>query len=670
VARDIKVLAKEKWESSGLTDEHAAQLKFEVLDGKQVALLGTNFKKAGALKLPYFDTKGKPTKFYRIRYLESLPGFSVAKPQRYAQLAGTLNEVYLPPILNQSWEEILADPNVPIYFTEGELKAAAGCVAGLATVGLGGVDVWRSNKRGIGLLPVLDAAEWNQRSVVIIYDSDASTNENVVRAQRQLARELCARGAMPAIASLPPGADGVKQGLDDFLVAKGPESLMELLQEAPGFPEAEALWEMNEEVAYVRDPGLVVVRGGGQRVSPANFVSHAYANRHYLEIVQTKKGVTTVKKPLAKRWLEWERRFELEKITYAPGQPQLVDACWNTWPGWGVTPRRGDVKPWHDLLDYVFRHEDPAVRRWFERWCAYPLQHPGTKLFCASVLWGTVHGTGKTLVGYTLRNIYGRNAVEIKDQDLRGGFNEWAENKQFVIGDEVTGSDRRAEADRLKGLITQEFIRINAKYVPSFTLPDCVNYYFTSNHPDAFFLEDTDRRFFIHEIIGSPMSAEFYARYDAWLRGDGPAFLFDHLLNLDLGDFNPRAPAITTTAKKQMIVDNKSDLGMWVHLLREDPTAALRPLGDAAAVAVEVVTPDLLFRAYDPEKATNVTINGLARELKRAGFRQVNVGVPVKTSAGLKRMYAIRNVDKWENAKPKEISEHYEKFFNPANRKF
>lgn len=669
---EAKQLARAKWASSGLTDENARRMGLQALSGEDTAQLASNFHKVASLLIPYWDLSGRPTKFFRVRYLAPLPGFAgvVAKPQRYAQPVGTLNEVYLAPLFKSKWKDIASSAKIPVFITEGELKAASACAHGLAAIGLGGVDVWRSSKRGIDLLPALAAFEWDGREVTIVFDSDAATNENVVRAQRQLARELLNRGAMPRIAGLPHGDGGKKQGLDDYLVAHGADALKELLSEAPPFGEAEALWGLNEEVVYVRNPGLVVVRETGQKVAPSAFAQHVYANRHYLESKPTKNGPPKIeRKPLAPRWITWEQRFELERVTYAPGQPQLYGNEWNTWPGWGVLPKRGSVAPWRWLLDYLFQGESPEARTWFERWCAYPLQHPGTKLFTSAVLWGVRHGTGKTLVAYTLMKIYGKNAVEIKDQDLRGSFNEWAENKQFIYGDEVTGNDgfvKRADADRLKGMITQATLRVNAKYVPSYTVPDCCNYYFTSNHPDAFFLEDNDRRYFIHEVNQEPAAQKLYDEYDAWLHGDGggPAALFHHLLGLDLSGFHPKAPALVTRSKRAMILDNKSDLGLWVAGLKEDPAGTLRPLGDVVSRNAELLTATQLLRAHDPEMAGKVKVNGLSRELKRAGFVQVNKGIPVRTqSAGLQRLYPIRNKDKWLAATAKEMATHFDSLF-------
>lgn len=660
----ITDLARTKWSNSGLTDEHADRLGLEPLLGEEIARLAPNLKRLGGIVIPYFDPDGKKNTFFRVRYLEEPTGFAaqVAKPMRYEQPLGTMNDVYLPPLLNLSWEIILADPKLEINITEGEFKAASACAVGIPTLGLGGVDVWRSKKRGVDLLPALGRTNWNGRTVTICFDSDAATNPNVVRAQVSLSHELSARGALPRIVSLPAADDGTKLGLDDYLVRYGREKYESLVAETPYLTEAQALWELNSEVLYVLDPGLVIIQETGQKLSPANFVHHSFANRHFVRMLPNGK---TKKEQTAHEWIRWESRFELKRITYAPGQPRVTaENEWNEWKGWGCDPEPGDVTPWHKLLDYVFGN-DTESRRWFERWCAYPMQHPGTKMFTAIVLWSVHQGTGKTLLAYTLRNIYGDNAVEIKDKHLTGGFNSWSRNKQFIIGDEVTSrSDKRDEADALKGMITNEVVRVNEKFIPEYSIPDVMNYFFTSNNPDAFFLEDADRRYFVWEITKSPADLKFYHAYDKWLKGGGAKHLFHHLLNLDLGEFNPKSPAPSTQAKHAMIVDNKSDVGMWVHHLKEDPRSALSQLGSGIAAAeCDLFSSEQLHHCYDPEKNGRVTVNGLGKELKRAGFRQVNEGAPIRTAAKLMRLYAVRNADRWVEAETSEIVAHWNKFF-------
>jgi len=279
---------------------------------------------------------------------------------------------------------------------------------------------------------------------------------------------------------------------------------------------------------------------------------------------------------------------------------------------------------------------------------AYPLQYPGVKMFTSVVVHGIRHGTGKSMLGYTLAKLYGKNFTEISQLDLHNNFNEWAESKQFVMGDDVTGSNKRQDADFLKKMITQKELRINAKYTPSYVVPDCINYFFTSQHPDSFFLEDDDRRFFIHEVLVGPKEEEFYVEYDLWLDSGGAAAVFDYLLHLDLGDFNPAAPAYRTAAKERMINTGRSDLASWVRQLMAVPETVLK-VGEIT-MDKDMFTSKELLELYDPLGKTGTTANGLARELSRAGLRQVQEGRPIRLTDGSQaRYYAVRNQDLWLN---------------------
>lgn len=669
-----KELAAKKWESSGLNEDHAKRLRLKALEGDDTAKLGPNFYNAKALLIPYFDLKGKPIDFFRVRYLEALPGFagSVEKPQRYAQPIKTLNEAYFPPLLSRSWEELAKDTTIPLIITEGELKAAAACSRGLPTIGIGGVEMWRATKRQIPFLPSLSKIDWSNRVVVVAFDSDAAQNPGVVRAMRNLSQEVLSRGARISIASIPPAKGGKKQGLDDLLLAEGDKALDKILSEAPPFAESDALWALNDEVFYVKDPGVIVEIATGHRILPIRFCADVYANRHYMDTIFDKEGNSKAKRrPLAKRWVEWEHRFQLKRMTYAPGKPRIFNDTYNTWPGWGCEPKRGDIAPWKWLLSFLFK-SDPDKQEWFEQWCAYPIQHPGEKLFSSVLIWGVEKGTGKSFVPYALGGIYGENFVEVKSKSLKRDFNSWARNRQFVYGDEISGSDARIDSDWLKGTITQPSVTINEKYLPEYTVPDQMNYYFSSNHADALFIEDRDRRYFVHEVIGLPADRKNYEMVHKWLRGSGPVWayegpgapaLFHHLLNLDLRGFNPRAAAPETFAKERMIMNSKSNVSIWVQQLRENPDQALQPLVNPKLVkGLDLYEVKTLLRAYDPDSRTRVEAGGMGRALYAGGIRQVNEGVPIRSKKkGLVRLYAVRNITKWMSAKPKEIAEYYDK---------
>ncbi len=649
-------MAAEKLQYSELSIESAELLGIEVLEPGQTEALG--FDRLAALKINYFDIQGKPAidwpkhpPFYRLRYLEQPNDFAVlstTKPQRYTQPAGTVCCAYFPNSID--WVDVAKDPANAILITEGELKAASACQHGFNTIGLGGVYNWRSLPKGIMFLPELEKIAWVGRHVYIVFDNDYLTNPMVCAALGELAEALVDRGAFVYVATLPVLEKDKKTGLDDFLLEADSEALVQVLHLAKPLGMTQALFDLNKNYVYVRQPGLVLDTNTMAKIPPSAFTEHQESERITFERTLKADGdVSNKAVSAAGAWMSWPLRHKASKLTYVPGAETRLGSEYNIWPGWGLKPKKGSIKPWQQLLDHLFGGAEPAAKEWFMKWCAYPIKHPGTKLFSSAVFHGIVQGTGKSLIGYTLGKIYGKNFTEISQADLHGGFNEWADGKQLVMGDDVTGSNKREDNDILKKLITQKEIRINTKYIPSYTVPDCINYFFTSNHPDAFFLEDTDRRFFIHEVLVDPQPEKFYIEYMAWLAGGGAAHLFDYIQSMDLKGFNPNAAAYRTQARERLIADVQSDLGAWVRRLKSLPEQVLK-LGEVK-LEKDLYTNKELLLLYDPLDRGKVTPNGLGRELKRAGIHQVLAGsivaVPGQASD---RYYAVRNLERWAKA--------------------
>ena len=668
LAAEAYELALAKLATSGLDAKDFEALRFEALSPISTQNLHDSFKPLNSLKITYWDPTdlNKPLSahpkwppFYRLRYLR--PDGDKKDDIRYTNepLAGVV--AYFPP--NIDWPELVPDANATLIITEGELKAAKACREGYPCIGLGGVWNFRSSSMGVSFLRELEAFNWVKRRVYILFDSDVISKPGVQDALNSLAEELSLRGALPFIVFVPDGDEGKKQGLDDWCVNNPGSSIADLVQRHQPLTQVRKLFELNDRLVYTMDKGIVINQHTNDKMTSAQF-KDAYQNIDYSEYTLVDGGNVSLKKaPVATTWLKWPLRRQVDDMTYKPGAQKIVTngqhQSFNLWPGWGVIAEPGDITPFEQLLDHVFKGSDPADREWFLKWCAYPLQYPGTKMFSAAVIWGIQHGTGKSLIGYTLGRIYGKNFTEINQTHIHGGFNAWAEAKQLVMGDDVTGSNKRQDNDVLKKMVTQRELRVNTKFMPEYVVPDCVNYYFTSNHPDAFFLEDNDRRFFIHEVLTPPLDEMFYMDYMLWLDTTGPAALFDYLLKLDLSDFNPSAPARRTSAKEQMTADTRSDLGDWVNRMRLDPDSVLR-IGDAVVEGDLFTSRDLLL-LYDPHETKRLTANGLSRELRRAAVPRANRGAPIKGPNGTDRFYIVRNAAQWVNAPVAELVAQLEK---------
>lgn len=664
MAKNIAELAqvyKAKLKSSDLSEVEAKRLGFSIIENPQK--LEDHFFGTAAFKIPYFDAKGKPTGFYRIRYLGGTKkGFNRvtnAKERRYDQPSAELPQLYLPQLLpkGRRWEQLFADPSLPLVFTEGELKAACATKHGIPTIALGGVWNFKSKRNGLFRLPMFDEIVFKDRTVLIIFDSDSVTNPQVLHAQYKFSEEIFNMGATPMVVNIPK-AEGKKHGIDDYIVEFGPKAFKDLIiseDNREEFAFTRELLKLNAEIAVVHKPVAIMHYSTGQLLD-RGAAQMLYANARMMEqkIVPAKKDdegdkIKYTEVGVFDKWLQWEQRGEVWAPVYEPGQEQFVDIDgkrhYNTWKGWGAEPIKGDVKLWKWLLDNIFKNAEPAHKKWFEQWCAYPLQNPGVKMFTCPILFGQLKGTGKSLLGLSLMSIYGVNGAEITDTQLEDERNVFAAEKQFVLANEVTSSDKRTMVGRIRNLITQHTVNINKKYQPDYIIRDTINYFFTSNFVDAVYMEDDERRFFVHEVLGPRLvdvDKKKVEEYDRWLRsGECASALFHHLLQVDLEGFDPTAPAPDTKSKSAMVSASRSELEAWCFKLKEDPDTCLRAGQTIIPFALYTCKQLIdLFAGSDGKKPYEKTITNA---LRKAGFEKAAGGNSCPTKDGKVNLWAIRN---------------------------
>jgi hypothetical protein len=183
------------------SDHMLAYLRERGLDGRdahrsglyeassaQARMLGFAPASAGIV-IPYSNPFDKtPLDVRRIRYFD--PPRIENKQQRFSQPKGTPVEAYFDPAVD--WSKILNNPKIALHIVEGEIKAIAANKHGIIAIALGGVYSFGGNT----LTPLLQKVKWAGRRVFIVYDSDASTNPDVLRAESTLAAILADKGAV------------------------------------------------------------------------------------------------------------------------------------------------------------------------------------------------------------------------------------------------------------------------------------------------------------------------------------------------------------------------------------------------------------------------------------------------------------------------------------------
>ena len=224
-------------ERSGLSRETIQKAGIFSADGKQVKdALGFNRTGEGGLAFPYPslspESQGQADAAY-MRVKPNRPkgtGKDWSRMAKYLSPKDSTNRLYAPGL-----EKTLADPDVPLVFTEGEKKTLKANQEGIPTVGLAGVWGEFAGRKETGSSPVipdLDKVNLKDRQVRIAFDSDLAQKKHVERAEAALARELKARGARVEAVCLPDGPGGKKVGLDDYLLTHTKEDFEKLPKKA------------------------------------------------------------------------------------------------------------------------------------------------------------------------------------------------------------------------------------------------------------------------------------------------------------------------------------------------------------------------------------------------------------------------------------------------------
>ena len=268
----LKSLLKER----GITSRSAVKCDLTELSASTTlqALKGPLHMSVPSVAIVYFDLDGQRLEHNRFR-LSGEYRSADGKLAKYLQAAGTVNHLYLPPLID--WRSIASDPKTNLTITEGEFKAIKLCQEGIPSIGIPGVWSWRKREsEESSTLADFNQFEWTGRIVHIVFDSDATTNPQVAKARFALARELYSRKAKPYLIDLPHLPGTMKTGVDDWWVANGKsakKAFKELLSkaESPFVPRIRSTRELEQmkfaELRWIV-PGLISAGLAGLYAKP------------------------------------------------------------------------------------------------------------------------------------------------------------------------------------------------------------------------------------------------------------------------------------------------------------------------------------------------------------------------------------------------------------------
>lgn len=482
--RDAKAAFLEK---QGWTEEMLARYGLTVcpnnIDGfwnlrYQPQLQGYNY-----LDIPFFGLDGDPIVAYPARAGIGLPfrrarllGFrgSSGKYQSYPE-SGV--RIYLPRDLTRPdfWVDAAFNLETPIVITEGELDSIAAHQAGMACLGLSGVDCFMERGGKTIAEPGGDIL-WQSRKVYICYDQDeeATLEEpfkpGVMAGLQRLITHLSALGAsveLLYIIQTETGRSrmGEKLGLSEYFkhggTVAGLMTTAVKVEEAPDMILAKYLtsFAMHYNIVYDLKTGL------GKPF-------HEWASHHTNSVVTTVGAEGKVSRSsVPEVWKRHRLRPTIERFIFDIKvgfglQPGTHD--FNMWRGWGTA-----AGEWSDgaggKVEAVDYFEEWSRQMWGEHWpwvrglLKHLLVRPDVLRPHALVLQTPAKGIGKSTWFRLLRELVGEDlGIVLTQEQYSNHFNALMDGKMVVQMDEVYFY-KPTEARAIMEHITSDTIIIEGK---------------------------------------------------------------------------------------------------------------------------------------------------------------------------------------------------------------
>ena len=198
-------------------------------------------------------------------------------------------------------------------------------------------------------------------------------------------------------------------------------------------------------------------------------------------------------------------------------------------------------------------------------WIAHQVQNPGVKIpFCPVII--GFPGSGKGYIRALLRTILGEPNIGVVNPDgIESKYNSWATDKLVVAMEElnIKGNNRVETLNKLKPLITNEYVMINEYGEKIRKVKNVTNFFGLSNYSDALPLQGNDRRYWIikskyetgkelQDVIQEDLRAYFDRLYNDLEHGT--EILLRYFQDHDISEkFKTTKRAPMTHAKRHMI---------------------------------------------------------------------------------------------------------------------
>ncbi|MBN1188587.1 MAG: DUF3854 domain-containing protein [Dehalococcoidales bacterium] len=217
-------------EGSGIKEEVIRERGYRSIlakpDLEKLGFVTSQLRVPGIL-IPLWSVDGQEVG-YQFRPNHPRTG-SRGRPIKYESPKGSSNRLDCPP----RCQNMLGNPQVPLWITEGSKKADALASNGACAVSVSGVWGFKGKNQfgGITFLADWDYIAVRNRTVYLAFDSDIVSKDPVRKALEHIAEHLKRKGALIKIIQLPQLEGQDKTGVDDYLLRYSIEDVEKLAEE-------------------------------------------------------------------------------------------------------------------------------------------------------------------------------------------------------------------------------------------------------------------------------------------------------------------------------------------------------------------------------------------------------------------------------------------------------
>jgi Family of unknown function (DUF5906) len=299
----------------------------------------------------------------------------------------------------------------------------------------------------------------------------------------------------------------------------------------------------------------------------------------------------------ASKWLEQNQ--SVEQMTWAPGEPELIESRLVVDGGWIEKPNvtclnlyrppritlgdAGQAGLWVDHVRRIYPNDADHIIAWL----AQRVQKPEIKINHALVLSG-MQGIGKDTILQPVKYAVGPwNFHEISPKQMLGRFNGFAKSVILRINEarDLGEVDRFAFYDHTKvyAAAPPDVLRVDEKNLREYSVFNCLGLLITTNHEtDGLYLPEDDRRHYLawSDWTKDQFPTDYWNNIYGWYAKDGSQHVAAFLHSLDISRFDPKAPPPKTEAFWANVEANYAPES-------DELCAAIEELGEPDVITIE-----------------------------------------------------------------------------------